>query len=371
MKFVVFGLTISSSWGNGHATLLRALFLQLIGRGHQIVFFERDVHYYAAHRDLTELPGGKLILYADWGEALAPAQRELADTDVAMVTSYCPDGIAAAELVWDSSALRVFYDMDTPVTLSNFRSGQPLTYLDSRGLSEYDLVLSFTGGRALIALEEEMGARQVAPLYGSVDPDLYRRVSPNELYRCHCSYLGTYAADRQAALERLFLGPARLRSSERFLIGGAQYPQQFPWASNIFFVQHLPPSEHPAFFSSSRLTLNVTRETMRAMGWCPSGRLFEASACGTPLVSDHWDGLDEFFTPGEEILIANSTGDVMHALELTNAELTKIAAAAQERTLAEHSAAKRAEQLESLLDEHAQSSPINHRTRAPASLQPF
>jgi spore maturation protein CgeB len=349
MKLVVFGLTISSSWGNGHATLLRALFRQLIARGHYIVFFERDVPYYADHRDLHELPGGKLNLYREWQDALPIAQRELADADVAMVTSYCPDGIAASELVWSSNALRVFYDMDTPVTLANLCAGKPLTYVDSRGLGDYDLVLSFTGGGALTWLEEEMAARKVAPLYGSVDPDLYQRVTPNEYYRADFSYMGTYAADRQAALDRLFIQPAHQLPNERFVIGGAQYPQEFPWSENIFFVRHLPPPEHPAFFSSSRLTLNVTRDTMKSMGWCPSGRLFEASACGTPIVSDVWDGLDEFFTPGEEILIADSTEDALNALQLSDNELTGIATSARERTLTEHSSARRAEQLEELL----------------------
>ena len=349
MKLVVFGLTISSSWGNGHATLLRALFRQLIARGHYIVFFERDVPYYAAHRDLHELAGGKLMLYPEWDDALTAARHELSDADVAMVTSYCPDGIAASELVWSSSALRVFYDMDTPVTLSNLRAGRELAYVDGRGLGEYDLVLSFTGGGALTALDEEMGARRVAPLYGSVDPDLYHRVAPNEYYQSDFSYMGTYAADRQPALEELFIEPARQLPKQRFVIGGAQYPQEFPWSDNIFFVRHLPPAEHPAFFSSSRLTLNVTRDTMKTMGWCPSGRLFEASACGTPIVSDNWDGLDEFFTPGEEILIAGSSEEAIAALELSDAELGRIASAARERTLAEHSSSRRAEQLEELL----------------------
>ena len=351
MKLVVFGLTISSSWGNGHATLLRALFRQLIARGHHIVFFERDVPYYAAHRDLHELSGGKLIFYSSWDDVLGTARHELSDADVAMVTSYCPDGIAASELVWSSNVLRTFYDMDTPVTLSNLRAGEPLSYVDSRGLGEYDLVLSFTGGGALTALQEEMGAGKVAPLYGSVDPDLYQRATPNEYYRASFSYLGTYAADRQPALEKLFIESARRLPDQRFVIGGAQYPQEFPWSDNIFFVRHLPPPEHPAFFSSSRLTLNVTRDTMKTMGWCPSGRLFEASACGTPVVSDMWDGLDEFFTPGEEIFIAHSTDDAISALQLSDRELSKIAAASRERTLSEHSASRRAEQLEQLLVE--------------------
>ncbi|MFL6529357.1 MAG: glycosyltransferase [Chthoniobacterales bacterium] len=358
MKLVFFGLTISSSWGNGHATLLRALFRQLIGRGHEVVFFERDVPYYAAHRDLHELPGGKLILYHDWDDIVSRARLDLSDADAAIVTSYCPDGIAASELVWSSSALRVFYDMDTPVTLFRLRAGESLTYVDQRGLGEYDLVLSFTGGGALTALEEELGARKVAPLYGSVDPDLYQRFTPNEYYRSAFSYLGTYATDRQVALERLFIEPARHTPNERFLIGGAQYPDQFPWSSNIYFVQHLPPAEHPAFFSSSRLTLNVTRETMTAMGWCPSGRLFEASACGCPIVSDTWAGLDEFFTPGEEILIAATTDDVLNALLLGDDELAKIAAAARERTLSDHSSAKRAQDLEELLVSARESVPV-------------
>jgi spore maturation protein CgeB len=349
MKLVVFGLTISSSWGNGHATLLRALFRQLIARGHHIVFFERDVPYYSAHRDLHELPGGKLIFYSNWEEVLATARHEVSDADVAMVTSYCPDGVAASEVVWSANALRVFYDMDTPVTLSNLRAGQSLSYVDSRGLGEYDLVLSFTGGGALTALQEEMGARKVAPLYGSVDPDLYQRVAPNEYYRAGLSYLGTYAADRQAALEQLFIEPARRIPEQRFVIGGAQYPQEFPWSDNIFFVRHLPPPEHPSFFSSSRVTLNVTRDTMKTMGWCPSGRLFEASACGTPMISDWWEGLDDFFTPGEEILIAHTAEESIAALQRSDDELSRIAHAARERTLAEHSAAHRAEQLEDLL----------------------
>jgi spore maturation protein CgeB len=211
-------------------------------------------------------------------------------------------------------------------------------------------VLSFTGGGALTALEQEMGARKVAPLYGSVDVDLYHRVPPNEYYRADFSYLGTYAADRQPALQRLFIDPAQRLPQQRFVLGGAQYPAEFPWSDNIYFVRHLPPAEHAAFFSSSRVTLNVTRESMRTMGWCPSGRLFEASACGTPLVSDSWMGLDEFFTPGEEILIADTTDDALAALQLSDVELRKIATAARERTLSDHSSARRASELEQLLE---------------------
>ena len=149
----------------------------------------------------------------------------------------------------------------------------------------------------------------------------------------------------------LFVAPARLRPQDKFLIGGAQYPDSFPWSDNVYFVRHLPPQEHAAFFSSSRLTLNVTREPMARMGWCPSGRLFEAAACGTPVLSDEWAGLDEFFTPGREILIARSTQEAVAALELGDDELARIARAAHERVLAGHTSAHRARELESLLEE--------------------
>src|ERR1051326_64396 len=171
MKFVIFGLTISSSWGNGHATLWRGLCGALARRGHRIAFFERNVPYYAAHRDLSEFAGGRLVLYPEWSAALSEARRQLPRADVALVTSYCPDGVAAAELAGETAALSVFYDLDTPVTLDELERGRPVEYIGARGLKDFDLVLSFTGGGALDALRERLGARRVAPLYGSVDPN--------------------------------------------------------------------------------------------------------------------------------------------------------------------------------------------------------
>jgi spore maturation protein CgeB len=350
MKIVVFGLTISSSWGNGHATLWRGLCRALARLGHRVVFFERDVPYYAMNRDLHEVPGGTLVLYDEWSAITPRAITEIADADVVMVTSYCPDGIEATSLVLDAPrAQRVFYDLDTPVTLSRLKDRENITYIGPRGLRDFDLVLSYTGGVALEQLRSELGARRAEALYGHVDPDRHRPVPCVDTYRSDFSYLGTYAADRQDALQRLFIEPAQRRPERRFLIGGAQYPQDFPWQSNIFFVQHLPPSEHPAFFSSSRLTLNVTRRAMAQMGWCPSGRLFEAAACGTAILSDSWDGLDRFFEPGREILIAEESDDATHALDLSDAELASIARAGRERVLDEHTSLRRAQELETLL----------------------
>ena len=347
MKIVIFGLSVSSSWGNGHAALWRGLIRALLDAGHRVTFFERDVPYYAANRDLHALPpGGTLALYDDWAEALPRMRAQLADADVGMVTSYCPDGLAATELVLAAPvAVRCFYDLDTPVTLSRLAAGEDVDYIGPDGLAPFDLVFSYTGGGALDALRTRLGARRTVPIYGSVDPATHRPAEPRPEYRAMLSYLGTYAADRQAALERLFVEPARLLPGERFVIGGAQYPDGFPWTANTYFVRHLPPPEHPAFYSSSRLTLNITRDAMARMGWCPSGRLFEAAACGVPILSDWFAGLDEFFRPGEEILVAHTTEDAMAALQRSDAELAGIAARARARAIEEHSAARRAGEM--------------------------
>ena len=350
MKFVIFGLTISSSWGNGHATLWRGLVKALVRRGHRVVFYERDVPYYAEHRDLEEIPGGELVLYSGWGDIAAKAARHADEADVAMVTSYCPDGVAASHLVLGSKAQRrVFYDLDTPVTLSRLDAGERPAYLPPEGLGGFDIVLSYTGGRALEELKSRLGAKAAAPLYGWVDPEVHRPTNPVQTYLGDLSYLGTYADDRQALLEQLFVEPARRLPRRRFVIGGAQYPDSFPWTPNIFFVRHLPPAEHPAFFCSSTLTLNVTREAMKRMGWCPPGRLFEAAACGVPIISDHWEGLESFFEPGREILVARETDDVTTALMLPRDHLAQLGRRARERTLADHTAEHRVVQLRKIL----------------------
>ncbi|CAL8972528.1 hypothetical protein RHODGE_RHODGE_03120 [Rhodoplanes serenus] len=350
MKLVIFGLTVSSSWGNGHATLWRGLIGALAQRGHTVVFYERDVPYYAMNRDIDSLPNGELVLYDDFGAVRMRARRDLADADVAIVTSYCPDGPEATDLVLDAGRpVKLYYDLDTPVTLASLRDGAAVPYLPAGGLSGFDLVLSYTGGHALDELRRRLGARRTAPLYGHVDPRVHRPVEPVPRYRADLSYLGTWAADRQPTLEALLVRPAARRPEQRFLIGGAQYPHGFPWGDNIWFVRHLPPAEHPAFFSSSRLTLNITRRAMAEMGWCPSGRLFEAAACGAAIVTDAWDGLDAFFTPGEEILIARDESDVEAALDRDDAALIRLGAAARARVLASHTSAHRAAELERLI----------------------
>lgn len=351
VKLVVFGLSFSSSWGNGQATTWRALARGLAKRGHRLVFFERDVPYYARQRDMHDVPGGRLALYRDWASVEPAARAELADADAAMVTSFCPDGPSAAELVLESRVYaRAFYDMDTPVTLSRLEAGQGVPYLPAGGLGAFDVVLSFAGGESMDELERRLGARRVEALYGCVDPEVHRPVAAREDLIADMSYLGTYAADRHDGVEALLFAPARATPSMRFLVVGALYPSSCAFPPNTRHLEHLPPSAHAELYCSSRLTLNVTRSPMRERGSCPSGRLFEAAACGAPTLSDAWKGLDEFFEPGREILVASRSEEAMEHLRASPESLASVADAARRRVLDQHTGTHRADELVQILE---------------------
>lgn len=347
MKIVICGLAITSSWGNGHATTYRALVRALHARGHEIVFFERDLEWYASNRDMPEPPFCRVHLYEMWQDIQPLLRRELADADVAMVGSYFPDSTDAIATVLDSNAaVKTFYDIDTPITVSKLRAGDA-EYLTREQLKGFDIYFSFTGGPMLRELEETFGAKRAVPLYCSFDPDRYRMSEPDERFRCHLSYMGTYAADRQPKLESLLCAPASRLPEKTFIVAGPQYPADIRWPKNIRRIIHLEPKLHPPFYSSSRFTLNLTRKDMIDAGYSPSVRLFEAAGCGAAIISDTWQGIETFFTPGKEILLAESSQSVTSYLTgLTQAETIAIGLRAQERVIAEHSAEKRALQFE-------------------------
>jgi spore maturation protein CgeB len=351
MKIVIFGLSVTSAWGNGHATLWRGLIRALAALGHETVFFERDQPFYARARDLDMLPGCRIVIYGDWEEVRDRARLELANADAGIITSFCPDAEPADALLRAASRpLHVVYDLDSPVTLAALAQGERPGHVPADGLGHADLVLSYAGGTALTALRDELGARLVLPLYGSVDPDEHKPCDPDPRFAAGLSYLGTHAPDRQEALQRLFLAPAAALPHETFLLAGAQYPAEMTVPSNVRRLEHVPPGDHAAFYCSARLTLNITRAAMAAVGYCPQGRLFEAAACGAAILSDRWEGIEAFFTPGDEILIVESAADVQAALALPAEELARMGAAARERALTEHTATRRASELEAALE---------------------
>ena len=348
MRLVIFGLTVTSSWGNGHATHWRGILRALARRGHELTFFERDVPYYAAHRDQHTLPYADLVLYRDWAEIAGRARRAVHQADASIVTSYCPDALAAVDIMRDAPGVRCFYDMDTPVTLERLERGESVEYLPHDGLRPFDVVLSFTGGASLDALRDQLGARAVAPLYGTIDPDEYMPGERRPEFAATLSHLGTYSEDRSERLTRLFVDVARRRPDLRFLIAGPKYPPQFDWLPNLFYMEHVSPTHHPDFYASCEFTLNITRGAMAKYGYCPQGRLFEAAACEAVVISDRWEGLEQFFDIGDEIKCASTTEEVLEALAMDDVERKRVGRAARARVLAHHTAAHRAEEIEKL-----------------------
>jgi spore maturation protein CgeB len=358
MKIVIFGLSISSAWGNGHATTYRALCKALSKRKHDIVFFERNVEWYEQNRDLPKPPYCTFKLFETWNAILPVVRRELRGADVAIVGSYFPDGIAALdEILSRNVPVKAFYDIDTPITIAGLRTEGKTAYLLKEHLPELDVYFSFTGGPMLQELEMQFGVPSAAPLYCSVDPENYYRKHLNRKFQCDLSYLGTYAPDRQAVLEAFLCSPAQKMPDKNFIVAGSQYPETILWPGNVQRISHLNPQYHPDLYSSSRLILNATRKEMIKMGYSPSVRLFEAAACASAMVSDSWAGLDEFFAPESEILLPKTSDDVCRYLtEMSDSDLRRIGRAAQERVLASHTANIRAQEFEDIVETAMQKS---------------
>jgi nucleoside-diphosphate-sugar epimerase/spore maturation protein CgeB len=349
MRLVVLGLSLSSSWGNGHATTYRALLKAFANRGHDILFLERDVPWYREHRDIADPDYCGLHFYHSL-EELDHSRDDIRNADAVMVGSYVPEGVEVARFAQRTArGITAFYDIDTPVTLAKL-GRRDFEYLSPEVIPGFDLYLSFTGGPTLGRIERQYGARLARALYCSVDPDAYP--SLNVPKKWDLTYLGTYSGDRQPALEKLLIGPARQLPHHKFCVAGPQYPDGVDWPANVERVDHLPPDEHPTFYAGSRFTLNVTRTDMIEAGWSPSVRLFEAAACATPVISDRWDGLDTLFEPAREIILADSADDVIELL-LSDADASAIGRAARAKVLSGHTAAHRASELERAIEEAA------------------
>lgn len=350
LNIVMLGLSITSSWGNGHATTYRALVRALVERGHRVLFLERDVPWYAENRDLPKPPYGCLELYTDLDELKMRFEGPVRTADLVIIGSYVPDGVEVGEWVLATArGVAAFYDIDTPVTLSKVERGD-FEYLAPHLIAQYALYLSFSGGRVLELLEQTYGSPAARPLYCAVDPDLYYP----ERHDLHwdLGYMGTYSQDRQSGLETLFLEPARRLSECNFVVAGPNFPQVESWPANVKHFTHLAPDRHRSFYNEQRFTLNLTRAAMTAVGFSPSVRLFEAGACGTPVISDAWEGLDTFFTPGQEILLARSAAEVTEILlDMPETERAAIGARGRSAVLARHTAAHRVLELEGYLSE--------------------
>lgn len=346
MKIVILGLSITSSWGNGHATTFRGLVRELTALGHGVLFLERDAPWYAENRDLPQPPWGQTALYGSLLELQARFGAEVQSADAVVVGSYVPEGITIGQWVQSKArGVRAFYDIDTPVTLAKMERGD-CDYLTPALIPHYDVYLSFAGGPVLTRLEQQYGSPCAKALYCSVDPDLYFPEDPAPACDYDLGYMGTYSDDRQPPLDALLLEPARRWPEGRFAVAGPLYPASVAWPPNVTRTEHLPPALHRDFYNRQRFTLNVTRADMIQMGYSPSVRLFEAAACGVPILSDYWDGLDTVFKIGTEILVTRSALDTLHILrDMPEVDRMQVAARARARVLASHTAAHRAAEL--------------------------
>jgi len=344
LNIAILGLSVTSSWGNGHATTYRGLIRGLAARGHKILFLERDVPWYADNRDQTSMKEARIELYRDFGE-LSRFENEIAGADLVMVGSFVPEGIRVGE--WVTSVTRgvtAFYDIDTPVTIGNLETGD-CDYLSRELIPRYHIYLSFTGGPTLRRLELRYGSPMARVLYCSVDPAEY--YPERRDHRWDLGYLGTYSGDRQPALDRLLIEPARRLPAGSFAVAGPLYPAGIDWPANVERMIHLAPSRHRRFYAAQRFTLNITRAGMVAAGYSPSVRLFEAGACGVPIISDRWDGIDTLFHHGREILLADSADEVLrYLLDTTDETRLAIGARARDVIVAAHTPRSRAAQLE-------------------------
>jgi spore maturation protein CgeB len=345
MKFVFIGLSITSSWGNGHATTYRALLRELAALGHEILFLEHDVPYYASNRDMPEPAFCTTRFYSSVDELKSNYEREISEADMVCVGSYVIQGVEVGRWVINTAGgLTAFYDIDTPVTLAKLER-QEFDYLEPDLIGKYDVYFSFTGGPTLKLLEQKYGSAAARDLYCSVDPELYYPERLPNLW--DLGYLGTYSIDRQPGLEKLLCQTAREMPFGRFVVAGPQYPKHILWPTNVQRINHLPPSGHKKFYNSQRFTLNITRADMIKAGYSPSVRLFEAAACGVPIISDYWKGIETIFEPGKEILISKSAEETLAYLnEITEEERTMIGENARQKTLMYHTARSRAQQLE-------------------------
>jgi len=353
LRIVIIGLSITSSWGNGHATTYRGLVRELVRRGHDVLFLEHDKPWYADNRDCPNPPFGRTELYASVADLRSRFVADVRDADAVIVGSYVPEGVTVGEWATRTArGVKAFYDIDTPVTLAKLER-EDYEYLAPHLIPRYDLYLSFTGGPTLARLEKQFHSPRAVPLYCSVDPDLY--FPERHKRKWDLGYLGTYSDDRQPPLERLMLDAARRWPQGKFVVAGPQYPESIRWPANVERIHHLPPAEHRNFYNEQAFALTITRADMVRAGYSPSVRLFEAAACAVPIISDRWEGIETIFEPDEEIFLADTAADVLRLLrELPDEERRAAGQRGRDKILTKHTAAHRAAELEQYVRETKQ-----------------
>jgi spore maturation protein CgeB len=343
VKIAFFGSSLVSSYWNGAATYYRGIVRALAERGHTVTFYEPDAYDRQANRDIPDPPWARVVVYdpAQWEQTLELARG--AEVAVKASGVGANDAELEAGVLELGAATTIFWDVDAPATLARLEA-DPDDAL--RGLvPRYDLVLTYGGGDPVVARYRALGARDCVPVYNALDPATHHPVPPEPRFACALAFLGNRLPDREQRVEEFFLRAAALAAGRRFLLGGSGWESK-PLPGNVVPLGHVGTAEHNAFNCTPRAVLNVTREDMAACGWSPATRVFEAAGAGACLITDAWEGIELFLEPGTEVLVAADGEEVAALIE---AATPAIGAAARRRVLAEHTYARRAQQVEAIL----------------------
>lgn len=352
MHLTFFGSSLVSSYWNGAATYYRGLIRALHGLGHTITFCEPDAYDRQKNRDLAEDPHyARVIVYSTEAERDALVERAFAESDWVIKCSGV--GIWDAELeeaVAERSGGRVmtaFLDVDAPATLGRIAADPADPF--RLHIPRYDHVLTYGGGPPVVAEYERWGARACTPIYNALDPDEHRPVEGVSV-EYDILFMGNRLPDREARVEEFFFRAAALCPEHRFLLGGEGWGWKTDMPSNVTCLGHVPTSRHNAVNASARLVLNIHRDSMVQNGWSPATRMFEAAGAASCQVTDAWRGIEDFFTPGEEILVAGSAEDVAQLVRSVDDERARmIGQAGRARALADHTYTQRARQMDAVL----------------------
>jgi spore maturation protein CgeB len=370
--FAFFGSSLVSSYWNGAATYYRGLIRALHQRGHRVTFYEPDAYGRQQHRDIEDPPWARVVVYPASEDAAGEALRSARGADVVVKTSGVGvlDGFLEHEVLGlrREGSLVGFLDVDAPATLERMAGtpDDPFRALIPR----YDFVLTYGGGDPVVLGYTALGAAVCVPIYNALDPDTHHPVPREPRFECDLAFLGNRLPDRERRVEEFFIRCARLMPWRRFLLGGSGWEGK-PLPSNVTWIGHVPTADHNALNATPLSVLNVSRESMARFGFSPATRVFEAAGAGACLITDAWEGIEFFLTPGREVLVASSGEEVAdHVRALTPERAREIGHAARRRVLAEHTYARRAAEVEAVLEGRSRSRPTPPPARPEPSVAP-
>ena len=357
MNIAFFGSSLVSAYWNGAATYYRGIIRALSERGHRVTFYEPDAYERQQHRDMPDPDWAKVVVYPGTGEGgVLAALEDARGADLIIKAS----GVGVFDELLEEAVLELkrpgvlvaFWDVDAPATLDRVQSNlsDPFRALIPR----YDLVLTYGGGTPVQDAYAALGAKKCVSIYNALDPHTHFPVPPDPRFAAALGFLGNRLPDREARVDEFFLRAAALSPDASFLLGGSGWDDK-PLPPNVRNAGHVYTQGHNAFNCTPRMVLNVSRESMARYGFSPATRVFEAAGAGACLITDNWEGIDLFFAPGREILVARNGEDVARFVrDLTDDRAKEIGQAALARVRAEHTYAHRVTLLEAVLEGQAE-----------------